>query len=169
MREWIVQPDPQRVAEVATEVRALLMTGARHGRKVRLTAQEYKPRRSDRQNKFYWPAMVKALAQFMAEQDGLDTCTPQYMDDAHDDLKDQFLRVPQVSPVTGEVRFDRRGNPKMRTRSTTELTTAEFNQYLDQCARYIHELTGEPLPEPREYHERDEQPTRRNRGQTCQN
>lgn len=97
----------------------------------RIELVKYRPRRSDRQNRFYWPAIVAPLAQRMAEDD-YDVTTPEQ---AHEILKARFLTVPVVNKTTGEIL----GN---RVRSTTELTTEEFADYVDRCAAFMADYFG---------------------------
>jgi hypothetical protein len=109
----------------------------------------YRPRRSDRQNKFYWPCFVEPFADWLSEQRGKQV-DPQI---AHEIFKQTFLRVC-VGDADGVQLFDKAGEPLMRTRSTTELNTARFNEYLDQCAALLVELGAlREMPEPSTYHE----------------
>jgi hypothetical protein len=64
--------------------------------------------------------------------------------DAHEILKQRFLRKGVLNKATGEV--------MEMVRSTTELDTAEFNQYLDSCAAFLREM-GITVPDPMDYHE----------------
>lgn len=110
--------------------------------KQRVEIAQYRARRSDRQNRWYWPAFVKPLADFMREQ-GESVSEA----DAHEILKMRFLRRGIVDEKTGEV-IEYVG-------STTTLTTTEFNEYLDKCAAWLADMFGFIFPEPSEYHERD--------------
>lgn len=100
----------------------------------------YRPRRSDRQNAFYWSCFVQPFAVWLREQ-GNDVTE----DQAHDILKHKFLRVE--TRIGGEV--------VSRTRSTTELDTSGFNEYLDNCANWLAEFCGVIVPEPNEYRDGD--------------
>jgi hypothetical protein len=75
-------------------------------------------------------------------------------DVAHSILKESLLREPVVT-ADGEQLFDHRGDPLMRTRSTRELNTVEFNEYLDRCGELLVEMEVlKEMPEPRRYRER---------------
>ncbi len=105
---------------------------------IRVEICDYRERRTDRQNRLYWPSRVKPFAEWLGEQYG----TMPDEDRAHQVFKDTFLRVPECNPNTGETMFDLQGNPMMRTRSTTELNTEEFTMYLEQCDQLLEELCG---------------------------
>lgn len=96
----------------------------------RVEIVRYRERRTDRQNRFYWPAIVQPFADFLREQG------EQYTDEmAHELLKFKFLRQTIPDLATGEVIGE-------RVRSTTELTVQEFAEYVDQCVAYLAETFG---------------------------
>ena len=66
--------------------------------KQRLTIQKYRKRRTDRQNRFYWPCFVHPFGDFLREQ-GEDLTD----DDAHEMLKLKFLRVVVNDARAGEL------------------------------------------------------------------
>jgi hypothetical protein len=108
----------------------------------RIEVTRYRRRRSDRQNRFYWPCMVKPFGDFLREQgEGVTDL------EAHEILKSRFLRKTITDPKTGTM-MD-------YTRSTTELDTAEFNAYLDMCSAWLANMFGFIMPDPADYHERD--------------
>lgn len=110
--------------------------------KQRVEIAQYRTRRSDRQNRFYWPCFVQPFANFLREQGEAVSEL-----DAHEILKSRYLRKGIVDEKTGEV--------MEWTRSTTELTTSEFNEYLDKCAAWLADMFGFVFPDSSEYHERD--------------
>lgn len=107
----------------------------------RFDVVRYRPRRSDRQNRYYHPCIVSPFGELLREA-GNDYTN----EDAHELLKHKFLRGEWINEKTGEV--------CTYTRSTTKLDTAEFNDYLDRCAAWLAEL-GVEVPDPSGYHERD--------------
>lgn len=109
----------------------------------RFTVCRYRKRRSDRQNRYYWPVFVGSFARFLRDQGENVTDL-----EAHEMLKHRHLKTTKVCKSTGEA-FD-------YVRSTTELTTAEFNEYLDRCAVFLAEYCGIVLPDPSDYHEKPE-------------
>jgi hypothetical protein len=111
--------------------------------KYRLTILRDVPRRSDRQNNFYHPAFCEPLAEWLTETQG-ETFT---MLDAHEFFKNRYLLKPVVDSfgeVLGYV-----------TGSTTTLNTEEFNEYLDKCGQFLVEFCDIPIPDPADYHERE--------------
>jgi hypothetical protein len=59
----------------------------------------------------------------------------------HEMLKHNFLPLDIVSPKSGEV--------VRICRSTSDLSTKEFTDYIDSCRAYYRNETGEILPLPR--------------------
>ena len=101
----------------------------------RIEVCKFKPRRSDRQNSYYWPCFVEPFAKWLREENG-DAATEQ---EAHEILKHRFLRRTVIDKGTGEVLGD-------VTRSTTELDTSEFTEFLDQCAAFLADYCGIAVP-----------------------
>ncbi len=90
----------------------------------RIEITKWRPRRTDPQNRRYWPALVAPFAEFLREQ-GEPVTDLQ----AHELLKGKFLRKTWLDKKTGEA-CD-------YTRSTTELDVAEFNQYMEQVENWL--------------------------------
>jgi hypothetical protein len=101
----------------------------------------YRPRRTDRQNRWYHPCFVHPFAELLKEV-GYEC--PDHHDAAHEYLKAQFLKTRTFLPD---------GTQIVRVRSTKELSTVEFNDYLDDCARWLAQHCGIVVPEPNIYHE----------------
>lgn len=110
----------------------------------RIEMVKYRRRRTDRQNRYYWPCFVEPFSDFLKAQG--ESVSSLY---AHEILKHKFLRKTAVNRETGEAIGE-------YTRSTTELSTSEFNEYLDQCAAWLLEMFGIQVPEPEVYRLRDE-------------
>lgn len=136
---WIIQPgDVKAKQQVVSWLNA-------QTKAVRVEACQYRQRRTDRQNRFYWPCVVAPFAEFLREQ-GENVSD----DDAHHILKVRHLpRRRIVNRDTGELI----GYAKL---TTTTLNTEEFNAYLDRCVAWLADMFGFVLPEPSQYHERDE-------------
>lgn len=128
--------DPRQRVKVANGIQKM------RGR-WRLTLVKYRPRRSDRQNRFYWPVMVEPFTEWLRDQ-GHEA--DQQM--AHELLKSRYLSRPVVNHDTGE-------QVGTYVESTTKLDTSEFNQYLDQCAAFLAEFCNIVVPEPDEYREKE--------------
>lgn len=127
----------------ANEKRAFLAKfGAMQGT-YRIEYCHYRARRSDRQNRFYWPCFCEPFAEFRREQGEGFT-----KDDAHEFFKIKFLSQTVVDFSTGEV-------DGITVRSTTTLTTSDFNEYLDKIAAWLNQKIGFTFPDPSIYHETD--------------
>lgn len=134
-RERIVDfSDPKEKALVVSEVQ--LLKGVH-----RVSMLKHRPRRSDRQNKYYWPCFVQVFADWLREQGEVVTD-----DEVHEMFKGRFLRRTMSDRLTGEVIGD-------YTRSTTDLNVHEFNQYLDHLRAFLGETFGIQVPDPSMYHE----------------
>ena len=127
-------------------IRAAMMNRIKDMRgRWRFDVCRYRPRRSDRQNRYYWPCFVQPFAQYLMEQghEGVNE------DIAHEFLKARYLKRPIVNKATGELMGE-------YVESTTELDTGEFNEYLDNCAQFLAERCEIVVPDPSDYHEREE-------------
>lgn len=82
----------------------------------RVEVCRWRPRRSDRQNRRYWPAMVVPFAEFLREQGQVVTEL-----EAHELIKHKLLRKTWQDPKTGE-RHD-------YTQSSTDLNLEEFTAF----------------------------------------
>jgi hypothetical protein len=124
MNEYIVDmSDPHAKAVVLAALRGLQ---GRH----RIEVKRYRARRTDAQNRLLWAAINAPFGDFLREQG------ESYTDeDAHCLLKQKFLRETIVNKDTGEVIGE-------RLRSTTELNTAEFSEYVEKCAAYLADMFG---------------------------
>ena len=110
------------------------------GGRYRFEITRYRPRRTDRQNRYYWPCFVHSFGQYLRDQG------EHYTDnEAHEMLKHRFLR--QSKEVNGE--------HLEYTRSSAELNTSEFNAYLDACAAWLSTFFNIVVPDPNEYRERE--------------
>src|ERR1700743_872217 len=87
---------------------------------VRITICQYRRRRTDRQNRYYWPCFVQPFAEFLRSQGEAISD-----DDAHEILKFQFLRRSVIDKRTGLM--------AEFTRSTTDPDTVDFNNYRYAC------------------------------------
>jgi hypothetical protein len=98
------------------------------GEDVEITLQKLRRQRSGRQNRYYWGVLVAMIA----EAAGYST-----PEEAHDALRLHFLQ-----------KHDDGQMPTIR--STTELTTAEFEEYQSKCRQLATEMFGIYVPEPNE-------------------
>jgi hypothetical protein len=98
------------------------------------------PIRSLDQNRLYWSAIVQPFAEFLQEHDPNITKL-----DAHELLKRRFLAEPILDHLSGEVLVE-----AGRIRSTTSLSTAQFGEYIDRCARHLRECFNITINLPEE-------------------
>ena len=70
--------------------------------------------RSLNQNAYYWGIIIKMLS----DESGY------FPEEIHEILKFEFLRTDYI---------DKNGKTRMGTRSTTTLSTIEFNDYIEKC------------------------------------
>ena len=85
------------------------------GREFEVLVRIYKPRRSLEQNRYYWGVVID----YMSRELGYTA------NECHEILKSELL--PKKS-----VEF--KGSVRSVTASTSDLTTKEFGEYIDQCA-----------------------------------
>jgi hypothetical protein len=82
------------------------------GKQVQLSVTRKREKRSSNQNKYYWGVVLPLIAQ----------TTGYTIDESHDAMKMQFL-VKRTAKVP-------------TTRSTTDLSTAEMEEYLENIRRF---------------------------------
>ena len=106
-------------------------------KRVTVTVELYQRKRTTLQNSYYWPVLVCGIhSQLVA--DGWDITKEQ----VHHDLKAKFAVKEIYNTETGEV--------KQVVRSTTELSTVEFNDFCENIRRWAAETLEIILPEPNE-------------------
>jgi hypothetical protein len=97
------------------------------GKEYELTLRSRPKKRSLNQNSYYWGVVIEMLS----EASGYE---PEEM---HDALKERFLRIHAYTALP-------------TVRSTTDLTTVEFEEYMRQCRQLSAEMFGLYIPEPNE-------------------
>ena len=102
------------------------------GDRVQLEVKKFTKKRSNKQNAFYFGYVVPTFYNYLKELGGYTGVNCPY--DVHENiLALQFLRSVKLNPVTGiEYEF---------TKSTTELSTIEFNEFVENCIAWIAEIT----------------------------
>ncbi len=83
--------------------------------------------RSNKQNKYYWKIVVGSIAEY----------TGYLPSEVHKGLAGKFLCDYTISELP-------------RIRSTTELSTSEFEEYLERCRCFGSEFFGLDIPMPNE-------------------
>lgn len=100
------------------------------GKDVEVTVSRKRKHRSNKQNAYYHGVIVKMVAEFTGE-------TPER---THQYLARMFLE--EVSKID---------DSKMITKSTTELSTAEFETYAEDCRMWASQFLNLYVPNPEEY------------------
>ena len=98
----------------------------REGKKVEVIVRPLKKHRSGEQNRYYWGVVIDIIA-------GATGYSPE---EAHDAMRVKFL-----ADMTGDL---------PRVRSTTDLTTSEFMDYIAQIQQFGSEYLEVYIPEPNE-------------------
>lgn len=96
----------------------------------RVEIVKYRKRRSDKQNRAYWPCIVIPFWQALRER-GNDIDE----DTAHEILKATFLKRYIHDSATGEILRE-------WVESTTKLDTKQFAEYVEQCSQLLAEEFG---------------------------
>lgn len=94
-------------------------------------------KRSNPQNNYYWQILTDFIQPGLYDLGWREIKTK---DDAHDFMREMFLKVKEVNEISGDERT--------RIKSTTELSTTEFNVYLEEIAQFAAEFLGVEIPEP---------------------
>jgi len=102
-----------------------------------VSAKSFK-KRSNNQNKYYHGCMVPLVKQGLIDM-GWDIRDE---DEAHEFIKEKFLRKKIVNKETGEV--------KEIPGSTAKLTTVQFNELIEDVIRFGAEYLGIQIPYPSE-------------------
>lgn len=92
-------------------------------------------KRSNPQNRYYWGVVLPLI------QQGINNLGNEFtIDDTHDYLKAEFNTKDVI--IVDEL--------KTIPQSTANLTTEEFNTYIEKCVRFAAEMIGIIIPEPNE-------------------
>lgn len=95
--------------------------------RVEVIIRKPKTKRSDLQNNYYWGVVLEILSKEL----GYD------QDELHEILKYKFLKIESTLGME-------------YIRSTTKLTTGEFEEYLEKIKRWAAEFLGINIPNPNE-------------------
>lgn len=98
------------------------------GKRIHITIEKLKSKRSTQQNKFYW-----VLVTILASEIGYDKL------EMHDLIKFKFLRTEKVFEKTGEI-FE-------YLKSTTELNKTDFADFIGNLQRWSAETFNVILPD----------------------
>lgn len=121
--------------KVSAQIKEVL-TGFKDKR-IQIEIKEAKKNRSNDQNAYLWGVVYPAAMQGLKDlgNEGLS------VDLVHRFFKDKFLERWRdiVIPATGEV---------YRVKTTTDLTTSEMSEYIENIARWCAEFLNVIIPSP---------------------
>jgi hypothetical protein len=107
------------------------------GKRLKVTIAKYKRQRSRRQNAYYWGVIVEHVFDMFVEY-GNDVTK----EDVHQYLKEHIGKLfKEIEGPGGEI--------KTIIRSSTELSTIEWEDYCERCRAWSAEL-GRVIPLPNE-------------------
>lgn len=114
-----------------TEIRA-----AFPDKQITIEVTRKKKKRSNPQNAYYWAVVVQ-----MVRLGIIDMGERVTIKQAHDVLKNRFLKETKVDGESGEIILE-------YTRSTSDLSTLEMLDYIAQCQQFASEYLGVTIPDP---------------------
>ena len=91
--------------------------------------------RSNPQNRYYWGVVIKAFVQGVYDTHGEKIS----IQEAHDSLKEMF-NFKEIVSDHGEIR--------KLVKTTRKLNTSQFNEYIENCRRFIQEWFNIETPDP---------------------
>ena len=107
------------------------------GKEVSITIQRKKKTRSTQQNRYYWGCLLGAVQACFRDAGHVLT-----QEDTHMMLRAKFLT--KALPIGED------GEYIEQVRSTTDLSTMEFNEYIDNIRYWCQENLNAYIPEPNE-------------------
>lgn len=122
-----------RCPSFATAVREFAAKGCA----VVLTIEEYRDKRSNQANRYYWGIVIDTIHRALKESGWEIT-----KEGTHEMLRFRFLREDRPIGEDGEF--------VTTVRSTTELDRQEFGDYIEACCRFAAEYLNVVIPGPNE-------------------
>lgn len=110
------------------------------GKPVVLTVSEFRETRSNQANRYYWGVVVELIHDALNDAGWEVT-----KEGTHDMLKFRFLR--EDKPIGNDGEFI------TTIKSTSELDTMEFGEYIEHCVRFAAEYLNTVIPPPGEQQE----------------
>lgn len=102
-----------------------------------MTLEKYIPKRTDKQNAYYWSTVVPMVKDGLRDAGYNDVKSNE---DAHEILKHLFLKKKYSS--------DLQDTEIVIAGSTAKLKTIEFNEYLEEIWKWASEYLSINIPEP---------------------
>jgi hypothetical protein len=110
------------------------------GKKITITLEKLKKKRTTPQNSFYWGVVVPLIRQ------GLNEIGHYYTNQQAHELLKQHIADNYPEVITEELTLN--GKTTRRIKSTSELTTSEFMDYSEVVAQFAADYLGVTIPEP---------------------
>lgn len=101
------------------------------GKRVTISIEVYKKKRSLEQNSYYWVVVVKLISNHTGYTE----------DEVHEFLKSEFIGIKKVKIGGREIE---------RGKTTTDLTTTDFMGYVAEIQQWASEKLDLYLPDPSE-------------------
>ena len=108
------------------------------GKAVTITIERKRRSRSIQQNRYYWGVIIEMIYRQLLD-DGWEITK----EDVHELMKVKYGAKELFNEATGEV--------MQTTRSTTDMSTTEFETYNENCKRWAAETIGLNIPDPNQY------------------
>lgn len=126
--------------ETFTRNRKLIADALKHfkDKDLVVTIEKKRNKRSDNQNRYYWGCLIPLVAMGLKDLWG----RPVSSETAHEFLKTRFLFWERADEGTGEV--------LRLPKSTTECTTTELEEYMQECRDFALEWLNVTVPLPNE-------------------
>lgn len=138
-----VKPDGTIPRNVSLAVRDKLKSLV--GKEVAIIVGEWKPPRSNAQNRYYWGVIVKRIHKvFIAHGNNLTR------DQVHEYLKEYVGMLTDVLILPN-------GQKRHIVRSTTSLDTAEWEVFMERCRVFAAQVLDLQIPLPNEVIEGEDQ------------
>lgn len=108
------------------------------GQEISITVEKLKIKRSNPQNRYYWSTIIVIMQNCLKSTGNMFS-----LEDTHELLKLRFLKHSfLINEDTGEC--------IERIKSTTELSTIEFSEYVEHIQQWCAEMFGVVIPSPNE-------------------
>ena len=115
-----------------------LVASFKDNARLRITVEQLYKKRSNQQNRFYWGVVIPIVKSLIYDAWG-DELTGE---EVHEILKQNCNYTERLNESTGEV--------VKVGKTTTGLTTTEWEEYRLEVTKWVHEWFNTELPEPNE-------------------
>lgn len=128
------------------------------GQVVEVKIKKQTLRRSPKQNSYYWSVIIAEWKLIFAHYGTIATD-----DEVHAYLVAHVGKLfKQVHGPDGEQLFHEDGSPVMELKSTSDLTTKEFSEYVEACRSEAATEHGRSIPSPDPYYKEGQTDDERN-------